>query len=488
MLKGGLRSRRLVSARDVGTTWSLVTEDRATVLAALQRGECDGLLPAAVGFLDDFATFLDGCGVLSQFEHFPDPRQSRSIAPQFFCNVLLHKCLFRLPKLADIERVLFQSPDVLRRLGFNFRQIHEGFYHGSAHKPFNSEALADFFNEIEAPPLQEHQRQLSRQLVQQFSWLVEDGTAILDANTTVVPPGHFQRPGAQLKACVLGLRATGRLFPLLWDFTTRGAGEDADLTQGKRLLAAATAAWGPGAIRRLIVDRGFIDGAWISALKADGIDTLIGLRHDMDLYQDMLGLSQLDDAEWIQAPPPQLHEGPVPERALCPLSDLETWEACPVPLQGIVIRDTYPDRVQYQCLVTTDLTLTPQQLHQYNRDRWSIEESFMDLTRYWPLDQVGSCRPAVARAQIHFLFLAYGLLHLFAHETEQEQELRLRRPWLLPGREITAYCGDHYAILWPSELVTLILDHIEAWQKNREQLLAALRFCEGLPPPARAPD
>lgn len=474
-------------AKTVGTTWSLVTEDRATVLAALRRGECDGLLPAAVGFLDDFATFLGGCGVLSQFEHCPDPRPSRSIAPQFFCNVLLHKSLFRLPKLADIERVLFQSPDVLRRLGFNFRQIHEGFYHGSQHKPFNSEALADFFNEIDAPSLQEHQRQVSQLLIRQFSWLVQDGTAVLDANTTVIPPGHFQRPGTQLKTCVLGLRAAGRLFPLLWDFTTRGPGEDADVTQGKRLLAAARATWGPGAIRRIIVDRGFIDGAWISALKAEGIDTLIGLRQDMALYEDMIGLSQLDDAAWIEAPPPKLHEGPVPQRALCPLSDLNTWEACTVPLQGLVLRDTYPDHTQYQCLVTTDLTLTAQQLHQYSRDRWSIEESFMDLTRYWPLGHLGSCRPAVARAQLHFLLLAYTLLHLFAHETEPADGPPLPHPRLFPSQQVTAYYGDHYTVLWLSELMTLILDHHQAWQANREQLLAAQRFCEGYHPP-RGPD
>jgi len=177
----------------------------------------------------------------------------------------------------------------------------------------------------------------------------------------------------------------------------------------------------------------------------------------------------------------------VPERALCHLTDLNTWDACTVPLQGVVIRDTYPDRVQDQCLVTTDLTLTPQQLHQYSRDRWSIEESFMDLTRYWPLEQVGSCRPAVARAQIHFLLLAYTLLHLFAHETEPADGPPQLHPRLWPGQQVTAYYGDHYTVLWLSELMTIILDHHEAWQANRELLLAAQRFCEGHPQ-ARAPD
>jgi len=465
----------------------VVTEDRAAVLAALQRGECDGLLPAACGFLDDFVDFLDQDGLLQQFEQFPDARRRRSIGPEFFCTILLHKALFRLDSLAEIGAVLFQSPDILRRLGFNLRQVHEGFYHGSAQRPFNPEALADFFNGLSPQQLCDHQRQLSAMLLQQFPLLADAGVAVLDANTTTVPPGHYGRSATQLKTCVLGLRGGGRLFPLLWDFTTRGPGEDGDLTQGKRLLATAQAAWGAGAIHRLIVDRGFIDGAWISALKADGIDTIIGLRNDMDLYQDMLGLCQLDDAEWITAPPPQLPEGPLPQRTLCPLTDLNTWEACTVPLQGLVIRDTYPDRVQYQCLVTTDLKLTPHELHRYARDRWSIEESFMDLTRYWHLDQLGSCRPAVARAQIHFLFLAYTLLHLYAREAAEQERTPPRRPRLLPGREITAYFGNHYAILLPSQLVTIILDHHEAWAGNREPLLAALRHCEG-DPTARAPD
>ena len=465
----------------------MVTEDRPAVLAALKLGQCDGLLPAACGFLDHFVDFLDQHGLLEQFEQFPDTRRRRSIGPEFFCHILLHKALFRLDSLAEIGTVLFQSPDVLRRLGFNLRQVHEGFYHGSAQRPFNPEALADFFNGLSAPQLCDHQQPLSAGLLKRFPVLADAGVAVLDANTTSISAGHHGRPATQLKTCVLGLRGGGRLFPLLWDFTTRGPGEDGDLTQGKRLLATAQEAWGPGAIHHLLVDRGFIDGQWLSELKADGIDTVIGLRENMALYQDMLGLCHLDDALWVAAPPPLLHNGPTPQRALCPLTDLDTWSACTVPLQGLVIRDTYPDRVQYQCLVTTDLTLTPQALHRYARDRWSIEESFMDLTRYWGLDQLGSCRPAVARAQIHFLFLAYTLLHLYALQAEADERTPTRRPRLLPGREITAYFGNHYAILLPSELVTIILDHHEAWAGNREPLLAALRFCEG-GNATRAPD
>lgn len=476
-----------MSAHDVGANWSLVTPDRDAVIAALKRGECDGLVPAASEFMDGFAQFLHELGILSFFEHFPDARSRRSIGPEFFCNTLLHKALFRLPSLDQIGPVLFHSPDTLRRLGFNLRQAQEGFYDGTGQRPFDPEALADFFSALQPADLEQHQLALSAHLVQHSPTLGQSHTAVLDATTVTVPPGHHKRPGGQIKACVLGLRAADRVLPMLWDFTDRGPGEDNDLTQGKQLLAAAREAFEPGTIRHLLVDRGFIDGAWVTALKHDGIDTVIGLRSDMDLYEDMLGLSRLEDAIWLPAPPPKLNQKPLPKRELCPLTDLETWAACTVPLQGIVIRDTYPDGVQYQCLVTTDLTLTPQQLHTHSRDRWEVEESFMDLTRYWGLDKPGSCRLPVARAQIHFIFLAYALMHLFASEQAQDEQPLLLSPMLLAGREITAYWRNHYAVLLPSELFAIVLDHYQAWLANRDQLIAALRHCEGLPSP-RAPD
>ncbi len=475
-------------ARDVGANWQMVTEDRDAVIAALQRGDCDGLLPAAGQFMDEFAQFLSDRGILRFFEQFPDGRARRSIGPEFFCNALLHKALFRLDSLAQIGTVLFHSPDVLRRLGFNFRQVHEGFYQGTGQRPFDPEALADFFDRLDPARLEQHQLALSSHLLQQCPELRETGTAMLDATTTTVPSGHHKRPGGQIKACVLALPACGRLFPMLWDYTQRGPGEDGDLTQGKQLIAAATQAWAKGVIKRILVDRGFIDGAWVSQLKADGIDTVIGLREDMDLYEDMLALSEWLDAQWINAPPPKLHEKPLPQRQICHVTDLTLWDACTVPLHGIVIRDTYPDdHVEYQCLVSTDLNISPQQLHQYHRDRWNIEETFMDMTRYWGLNSTGSCRMAVATAQMHFIFLAYTLLHLFAHELSQQSEPAQPNPALAPGREITAYWQGHYTILRPSELVTIILDNYQAWLANREQLVAALQFCEGHPSP-RAPD
>jgi len=50
---------------------------------------------------------------------------------------------------------------------------------------------------------------------------------------------------------------------------------------------------GDNVIRRLLLDRGFIDGEKIAHCKRElGIDVLIPVRKDMDVYQDVLGLLQ----------------------------------------------------------------------------------------------------------------------------------------------------------------------------------------------------
>ncbi len=60
-------------------------ENRAAVVAALTRGECDAILPAARGFMDGFASFLLKHALIDLLMRFPDPRARRSI-PAVFCR------------------------------------------------------------------------------------------------------------------------------------------------------------------------------------------------------------------------------------------------------------------------------------------------------------------------------------------------------------------------------------------------------------------
>jgi len=75
--------------------WVLLTENPKAGLAALRRGETDAIVPAASGFIDRFAQFMIELGIPQLLDKFPDHRKRKWIAPFLFCNVMLHKAIFR---------------------------------------------------------------------------------------------------------------------------------------------------------------------------------------------------------------------------------------------------------------------------------------------------------------------------------------------------------------------------------------------------------
>ncbi len=99
----------------------------------------------------------------------------------------------------------------------------------------------------------------------------------------------------------------------------------------------------------------------------------------------------------------------------------------------------------------------------------------MELTRYWNIDDLGSCRHEVYLAQVYFALLAYALLRVFADRQEDNPPDTA----LTPGRELVVYWHDCYAILLPSELFEIVFAHFDRWRADQQRLLEALRYCEG---------
>jgi hypothetical protein len=71
----------------------------------------------------------------------------------------------------------------------------------------------------------------------------------------------------------------------------------------------------------------------------------------------------------------------------------------------------------------------------------------------------------------------------YLQETDTPQPLKRLMtappPFPVPERELAVYAGPYFTLLRPSELLGIILSHVDAWQANRRQLLMALRLCEG---------
>jgi len=114
-----------------GGAWSVVVRSQERVLAGLECGECDGILPdewlvlrsegasplRRVALEPDqlIQTALDE-GLLDLFDDFPDPRRRRSIDKRLFCRVLLCARLIDARSMAQAGRVIFHSAILLDKL------------------------------------------------------------------------------------------------------------------------------------------------------------------------------------------------------------------------------------------------------------------------------------------------------------------------------------------------------------------------------------
>ena len=461
--------------------WYIFTENREAVIAQLKRGECDGILPAARGFVDGFAEFCLEAGVLEAFEKFRDPRARQSIPMFFFCNTLVYRPLFHLPRLKPIEQTLFRSPYIMRQLGFNAQHIAVGFYQtATGAQPFAAQAIADTFARAKAEDFLHNQQVVLRALWEYCPGQFRSALWVMDSVHFRVPRGAHT-PAQEFKACVLGVWQERVVWPLLWMFVSP---DEAEITVGRKLITAAESVIGAGTIPHLLVDRGYLDGAWLTELHQRGTRVTMGVREGMLILEDMQNLSRMPGMTWQPAEPPKVHDEPKPQREIMSLPAMDAeWDTCDVPLSSCLIRDTYPDAVRYRGLVTTEPDIAACDILRDDRRRWTEEEVFMTLTRYWHFDDLPPCRLGVAYALTHFALVAYTLMGFYFQEMDGAVDVTTWNtappPFPLPERELAVYAGPYFALLLPSEVVAIILEHMDAWQTNREQLLMALRLTEG---------
>jgi hypothetical protein len=199
---------------------------------------------------------------------------------------------------------------------------------------------------------------------------------------------------------------------------------------------------GPGVMKKLILDRGFIDGPRISYCKTVlGVDVLIPLKKKMDLWIDAWRLAEqgawesqvlpsppaappvrrpvvLEKRELkrqrtlaerrAQAPPPEPAEV-VTRRELCPIKGFR-WNEVPIPLHVVALRETYADGHQDRwALLTTEDFVNPQQPPRDYARRPTIEERHRQIKCFYDLTDFHSrCFNAVM-AQVVFVLLSYTL-------------------------------------------------------------------------------
>jgi hypothetical protein len=254
---------------------------------------------------------------------------------------------------------------------------------------------------------------------------------------------------------------------------------------------------GKGVIKRLILDRGFLDGKAISICKKEyDIDILIPVRRRMDIYDDAMALFEQSEVEWIrceqplpevknpprprpkvivkrekkrqekieqlrQEKPPPLPEKTLVNREAAVIGQFSSWSSCTVPLNVIANREHYADGHQETwLLIATEEVHDPTSGRLDYHLRTSTEERYRHLKCFIDLTHFTSCAFSMVVNQVVFIMLAYDLLQLYLFnqgrsELNTKTLPRVRQQLLPSDNHVIIYYQNYYALLKPIELVEM---------------------------------
>ncbi len=273
---------------------------------------------------------------------------------------------------------------------------------------------------------------------------------------------------------------------------------------------------GRGIIKRLILDRGFIDGPSIGRCKQDHhIDVLIPAKRNMDIYRDAVGLAEGGALQFQPWSPPARAPKPIPihrpdairkseetrqrtlarRRAETPapapdpkktivrsevasISALRTFSTCPVPIHAVLNREVYGDgHHEYWMLLDTKPIVRAADTRNEYGLRTSIEERHRQLKCFSGIDEFSSRAFSLIVNQVTFVLLTYSLLQWYLLRTERKQLnpktrsriLELLRPVF---SVIVIYYQNYVAFLDPLEYQEMVLTLSEP---ARKKILAKTR-------------
>jgi hypothetical protein len=256
---------------------------------------------------------------------------------------------------------------------------------------------------------------------------------------------------------------------------------------------------GPGVMKRLILDRGFLDGEAISCCKRKyGIDVLIPLRRNMDLYADALALFREPEVQWVEYNEPEEEESkpvrpkpkvilkrerkrqktlqqlrgqqppPPPEKILVKtdvagIGEFQSWSSCTVPLSVVANREHYADgHTEIWFLVDTKEVRDPRQSRQEYALRPCTEERYRQLKCFDELTHFTSRSLSMVTNQVVFIMLAYDLLQIYLlrrgrKDLNSKTLPRIRQQLLPSDNYLIVYWQNYYALFRPFELIGLVV-------------------------------
>jgi len=542
-------------------------ENRPLVLQALENGDFDYIDAASEFFETEFFSYIRAKTILSDIaETYPTPRKKEEVPLAIYIASDLSMRLHGVSSFHAFPSVI-RSGGLINALGPKVGQkvTHpdtkdvtlacEGFNNKNDYDretPCDQDFLRKMARDTDADLLMQwYNRDVLRRF-RKSRVLDKDGIYIGDASYLFVPDNpkyegsvrllfdesnhpvsqkdfkkmtDEQKLRCQRKRCfkmVTLLHTTRELEYFLFVGVRVISGEASECPVLYEMVDDFVGAVGNGVMKRLILDRGFVDGEKIARCKQEHkIDVLIPVKRKMDIYEDAAALFAQPEVQWQEWEPPkdkkQLHiqppkskkgkrrprpkkisrrekkrletiarrkaeaPPPPPDKTLvktevAAIGDFRSWSSCTVPLTVVANRERYADgHEEIWYLLDTRQVRDPGRLREEYRLRTAIEEKYRVLKCFCDLTDFTSRAFSLVAHQVIFIMLAYSLLQIYLLR-EGRKELTgktppLIRKQLLPSDSYNlVYWKGYYAKLTGYELVDIVASvSEEARKKLREK-------------------
>lgn len=441
----------------------LLQQNQEAVKAAILAGTHDAVWESRRNAFDELIAFLVSTGVFALFPLFKTTRQRDGIPDDLMLRVLLTSVFLRCPSIRQIPGLLFTDPGVLRFLGFTIRQVEEGFNARGGeekHLPFSHETLYDLWPRLTLSSIGDVRDAYTDLLVKKR--LIRGETYVIDGSSVI---GMGTK---QVFLPLLNIRG-GRELVVSYRLLEHGKDRhDSELTGAKEMVRAALTAGVK--IRKLIVDRAYVDGVWMRELVELGIDLMVRVKEDMHVFTDMLGHGRGLNAPWQERKIMRKIEGRQVEYRvrLLLVRDLETWDSYDGPLTGLLVEST-PLEGKNEGETTTMVIVTPQvytdpwlMWRDWHR-RWRVENTgFHEQKEGYLLEKgLWGRSPEAVALSILFRVIAYNTSRLYVSDLGKGWVIRglralNREVFDATGMFLIVEAGGEFAILTAKELLYLV--------------------------------
>ncbi len=497
-------------------------ENKPFVRRKLGAGKIDYLDMAEWSFADRFFAFLSASDFLAFAQSsFPTPRVKEEVPVWFLvaCAVQLKlHCKSAFSKLNHLLR----SGAILSRLRFNVSLRPGGGFNAKNRKPrqtmVDQDAVRKFYKDTPGVRLFWWFNRDVAKWLHHHGAFHEQGHFICDLTHIPVPENPNYKHVARLPLDANGqyidtttltpeekhrLRYTPcyalvsllHVLPGEKGHIYAGAyllgGKADEVRAARRLVRNFSESAGQGAIKLLILDRGFIDGEFVSEMKRDrGIDVLIPLKSNMVAFDEALGLIEHFDLPWSDYKIVRDDEGNVIKREeVAGVADIRMWDRCDVPLYVAVMRTTRADgAVSYWALASTRPYDDPAGAFDHYKERTDIEERHRQLKECWHLTQFSSTAFNLIAMHVYFILLVYTLVQLYLNNAKLSDLTSrtietLRHEERLGVNAVIIYAGHFFATFDLDEYTGILLHLRPAPLERMRRWIKLFSHSKTRPPP-----